>query len=176
MLTLGQSLPAFELNAVTADRQFTRIHSGSYPGKWLVLFFWPHDFTVICPTELTEFARLHSEFLDRDAEILGISTDSEYVHLAWREHKAELNQLPYPMLSDTKHELSRALGILDPATGVAQRATFIIDPTGVIRFVMVTDVNVGRNPQEVLRVLDALLTKALCACNWQPGEKTLTVN
>ena len=176
MLSLGEILPAFELKAVTKDKQFTSINQLSHPGKWLVLFFWPHDFTFVCPTELAEFGRLHRDFIDRDAEVLGISTDSEYVHLAWREHKAELNNLPYPMLADTKHELSRKLGILDPDAGVAQRATFIVDPQGVIRFVMVTDLNVGRNPQEVLRVLDALQTDELCPCNWQQGEKTLTVN
>ena len=104
---------------------------------------------------------------------LGASTDSEFVHLAWREHKQELNDLPFPMLADIKRELSTSLGILDKEEGVAQRATYIVDPEGVIRFVMVNDLNVGRNPKEVLRVLDALQTDELCPCNWEKGQATL---
>jgi peroxiredoxin (alkyl hydroperoxide reductase subunit C) len=129
----------------------------------------------VCPTEIAEFGRLNSEFTDRDAVLLGASTDSEFVHLAWRQQKPELSDLPFPMLADVKRELSQALGILDKNAGVAQRATFIVDPQGIIRFVMVTDLNVGRNPKEVLRVLDALQTDELCPCNWQKGEKTLDV-
>ena len=102
-----------------------------------------------------------------------MSIDSEYVHLAWRREKAELQALPFPMLADIKRELAGALGILDPEAGVAQRASFIVDPQGVIRFVYVTDLNVGRSPEEVLRVLDALQTDELCPCNWQKGAATL---
>jgi len=145
----------------------------SFPGKWTVLFFWPKDFTFVCPTEIAAFGKLEKEFRARDAQLLGVSTDSEYVHLAWRREKAELQALPFPMLSDIKRELAGALGILDPEAGVAQRATFIVDPQGVIRFVYVTDLNVGRSPEEVLRVLDALQTDELCPCNWQRGEDTL---
>jgi alkyl hydroperoxide reductase subunit AhpC len=105
--------------------------------------------------------------------LLGASTDSEYVHLAWRRDKDELKDLPFPMLADVKRELATALGILDAEAGVAQRATYVIDPQSVIRFVYVTDLNVGRNPQEVLRVLDALQTDELCPCNWQKGDDTL---
>ena len=102
-----------------------------------------------------------------------MSTDSEYVHLAWRKDKEELRDLPFPMLSDIKRELTGALGILDAQAGVAQRATYIVAPEGVIRFVYVTDLSVGRNPSEVLRVLDALQTDELCPCNWQKGQETL---
>jgi peroxiredoxin (alkyl hydroperoxide reductase subunit C) len=102
-----------------------------------------------------------------------VSVDSEYVHLAWRRERAELQDLPFPMLSDLKRELSGALGVLDPQAGVAQRATYVVDPQGVIRFAYVTDLSVGRNPAEVLRVLDALQTDELCPCNWQPGQDTL---
>ncbi|HNG96454.1 MAG TPA: redoxin domain-containing protein, partial [Acidobacteriota bacterium] len=105
----------------------------------------------------------------------GASTDSEFVHLAWRQHKEELNNLPFPMLADVKRDLTTGLGILDKNAGVAQRATFIVDPQGVIRFTMVTDLSVGRNPKEVLRVLDALQTDELCPCNWQKGEETIVV-
>src|SRR5690606_12157676 len=104
----------------------------------------------------------------------GVSTDSEYVHLAWRNTHPDLADLPFPMVSDIKRELSSALGILDRNEGVALRATFIVDPQGIIRFVTVNDLSVGRNPQEVLRVLDALQTDELCPCNWQRGEATLS--
>ena len=143
--------------------------SDSFAGKWQVVFFWPKDFTFVCPTEIAAFGKLDKEFKARDAQLLGVSIDSEFVHLAWRTEKDELRNLPFPMLADIKRELTTALGILDPEAGVAQRATFIVDPQGVIRFVYVTDLNVGRNPEEVLRVLDALQTDELCPCNWQQG-------
>ena len=142
-------------------------------GKWQVVFFWPKDFTFVCPTEIAAFGKLNREFSERGAQVFGVSTDSEYVHLAWRKDKEELRDLPFPMLSDIKRELTAALGILDPEAGVAQRATYIVDPQGVIRFVYVTDLSVGRNPAEVLRVLDALQTDELCPCNWQKGQDTL---
>lgn len=178
MKSVGQAFPSFNLKGVVSnemDKAFIDVTEGSYAGKWLVVFFWPKDFTFVCPTEIAEFGRLNMEFADRDAQVLGVSTDSEFVHLAWRQHKAELNDLPFPMLADIKRELSEALGIVDEAEGVAQRATFIIDPDGVIRFSMVTDMNVGRNPEEVLRVLDALQTDELCPCNWHQGEETIQV-
>jgi peroxiredoxin (alkyl hydroperoxide reductase subunit C) len=178
MLSVGQKLPDFKLKAtVSTDVKtaFTEVTNKSYKDKWLVLFFWPKDFTFVCPTEIAEFGKLNKDFKDRDAQVLGASTDSEFVHLAWRQHKDELKNLPFPMLADIKRELSTALGILDPQEGVAQRATFIIDPEGIIRFTMVTDLSVGRNVKEVLRVLDALQTDELCPCNWQKGEDTLKV-
>jgi peroxiredoxin (alkyl hydroperoxide reductase subunit C) len=176
MLSVGNPLPAFHLKATISNdiaSGFTEVSNESYKGKWLVLFFWPKDFTFVCPTEIAEFGKLNKEFKDRDAQVLGASTDSEFVHLAWRQHKEELNALPFPMLADIKRELTSALGILDPVEGVAQRATFIIDPEGIIRFTMVTDLNVGRNVKEVLRVLDALQTDELCPCNWQKGDAPL---
>jgi alkyl hydroperoxide reductase subunit AhpC len=176
MLSVGQKLPEFSLKATVSTElanAFTTVTESSFKGKWLVLFAWPKDFTFVCPTEIAEFGRLNNDFADRDAQVLGLSTDSEFVHLAWRQHKEELNALPFPMLADIKRELSNALGILDPEEGVAQRATFVIDPEGIIRFVMVTDLSVGRNVSEVLRVLDALQTDELCPCNWQKGQDTL---
>ena len=176
MMGIGQKFPGFKLTGVvnndvrTAFRDFD---VKSHAGKWLVVFFWPKDFTFVCPTEIAGFGRLNRDFADRDAQVLGISTDSEFVHLAWRKDREELRDLPFPMLSDIKRELSSALGILDPGAGVAQRATYIVDPEGVIRFVYVTDLNVGRSPEEVLRVLDGLQTDELCPCNWQKGEETL---
>ena len=176
MSGIGHRFPAFALTGVVSNDvqgAFQSFTHESFPGKWKVLFFWPKDFTFVCPTEIAAFGKLEKEFRARDAQLLGVSTDSEYVHLAWRREKAELQALPFPMLSDIKRELAGALGILDPEAGVAQRATFIVDPQGVIRFVYVTDLNVGRSPEEVLRVLDALQTDELCPCNWQRGEDTL---
>ena len=176
MIGIGEKIPEFKLKAVISndsDTAFTTINNATYKGKWLVLFWWPKDFTFVCPTEIAEFGRLNTEFQDRDAQILGASTDSEFVHLAWRNNKSELSDLPFPMVSDIKRELSQSLGILDPNEGVAQRATFIIDPEQTVRFVYVTDLNVGRNPTEVLRVLDALQTDELCPCNWEKGQATL---
>lgn len=178
MLQIGDKIPSFSLTATISNQvneAFTEITESSYPSQWLVLFFWPKDFTFVCPTEIAEFGKLNEEFKVREAQLLGISTDSEFVHLAWRQHNNLLNNLPFPMLADIKRELSTQLGILDKQAGVAQRATYIIDPEGIIRFIMVTDLNVGRNPQEVLRVLDALQTNELCPCNWQPGEATINV-
>ena len=176
MLTIGDRFPAFKQKAVVsleAGKEFDEISSADQPGKWKVIFFWPKDFTFVCPTEIAAFGKLDKEFKARDAQLLGVSTDSEYVHLAWRSTKDELKNLPFPMLSDIKRELTTELGILDKDAGVAQRATYIVDPEGVIRFVYVTDLSVGRNPEEVLRVLDALQTDELCPCNWKKGEETL---
>ncbi len=176
MLTIGNQFPSFNLKAVvSADAQepFVNINNDTYKGKWTVLFFWPKDFTFVCPTEIAAFGALSGEFAERDAQVLGLSTDSEFVHLAWRQNHDDLRELPIPMLSDIKRELSSELGILDQTEGVALRATFIVDPEGIIRFVSVNDLNVGRNPEEVLRVLDALQTDELCPCNWQKGEATL---
>jgi peroxiredoxin (alkyl hydroperoxide reductase subunit C) len=176
MLSVGQKLPEFKVTAtisIDADKAFTEISHNSYKDKWLVLFSWPKDFTFICPTEIAEFGKHNGDFKDRDAQVLGVSTDNEFVHFAWRQNHKDLKDLPFPMLADVKRDLSTALGIIDPSAGVAQRATFIIDPQGIIRFVMVTDLNVGRNVKEVLRVLDALQTDELCPCNWQKGSDTI---
>lgn len=178
MLTIGQRFPQFALTGVVTNdlnSAFQPLTEHSFPNKWLVVFFWPKDFTFVCPTEIAAFGRLEPQFKARDAQVLGVSIDSEYVHLAWRTEKQELRELPFPMLSDIKRQLSMRLGILDAETGVAQRATFIVDPQGVIRFVYVTDLNVGRSPEEVLRVLDALQTDELCPCNWRQGEATIKV-
>ena len=178
MLGIGQKFPTFNLKAAVSNdikTAFQDVNNSTYEGKWIVAFFWPKDFTFVCPTEIAEFGKLNKEFADRDAQVLGVSIDSEFVHLAWRQNHKDLNNLPFPMVADIKRELSDALGIIDPAEGVAQRATFIVDPQGIIRFVMVTDLSVGRNVKEVVRVLDALQTDELCPCNWQQGQDTLKV-
>jgi peroxiredoxin (alkyl hydroperoxide reductase subunit C) len=177
MLTVGDKIPAFNLKAVVSlekGKEFKDINQDTYKGKWTVLFFWPKDFTFICPTEIAEFGKRDKDFQDRNAQILGVSTDSEYVHHAWRTHHPDLKGLPFPMLADIKRELSAALGVLHKDEGVALRATFIADPEGIIRHVSVNDLSVGRNVSEVIRTLDAFQTDELCPCNWQKGEETLT--
>jgi len=178
MLSVGSKFPDFKVSATVSldkGKEFSDITQDSYKGKWKCYFFWPKDFTFVCPTEIAAFGKLNKEFADRDCQVLGGSTDSEFVHHAWRTHHADLKDLPFPMLADIKHELSNALGILDPNAGVCQRATFLVDPDNIIRFVMVTDLSVGRNPNEVIRVLDALQTDELCPCNWTKGQETLQV-
>jgi peroxiredoxin (alkyl hydroperoxide reductase subunit C) len=178
MLTIGQLFPSYSLKAVVSNDlkdAFIDVDSVANKGDWQVWFFWPKDFTFVCPTEIKAFGELQAEFADRDAKLFGASTDSEFVHLAWRRDHADLEDLPFPMVSDLRRELSGALGILDRDELVAMRATFIVDPMGVIRFVAVNDMNVGRNPAEVLRVLDALQTDELCPCNWQKGDEPLQV-
>jgi peroxiredoxin (alkyl hydroperoxide reductase subunit C) len=176
MLTVGDRLPQFALTAVSGKdpkTAFAPVTNATYAGKWLVLFAWPKDFTFVCPTEIVGFDELNSEFADRDTQLLGLSTDSDFVHLAWRQSREDLGRVAFPWLADIKRELSTALGILDKSEGVALRATFIVDPEGVIRHASVNDLSVGRNPREVLRILDALQTDELCPCNWQQGETTL---
>lgn len=176
MLTVGQKFPEFKLNSVVSieeGAEFAEINNGTYDGKWTVLFYWPMDFTFVCPTEIAAFGRADEEFADRDAQVLGASTDTHYVHLAWRNSHPDLKDLPFPMLADHKKSLAQALGILHEEAGVALRATFIVDPQGIIRWVNVNDLNVGRSVEETLRVLDALQTDELCPCNWSKGEDTL---
>jgi lipoyl-dependent peroxiredoxin subunit C len=178
MMTVGQKLPSFRLPAAVsleAGKQFQDIANDTFAGKWLVVFAWPLDFTFVCPTEIAEFGRRNADFADRDAQVLGLSCDSEFVHVAWRQAHPDLRGLPFPMLADKKRELCGALGILHPQEGIPLRATYIVDPQGVIRFASVHDLDVGRNVDEVLRTLDALQTGELCPCNWQKGEKTLEV-
>ncbi|WP_405489395.1 peroxiredoxin [Streptomyces sp. NBC_00096] len=175
MLTVGDKFPSYDLTAcvsLEAGAEFAQIDHKAYEGKWRVVFFWPADFTFVCPTEIAAFGKLNDEFADRDAQILGVSGDSEYVHHAWRKDHADLRDLPFPMLADSKHELMKDCGI-QGEDGFAKRAVFIVDPNNEIQFSMVTAGSVGRNPKEVLRVLDALQTDELCPCNWNKGESTL---
>ena len=177
MLTVGDKFPQFKVKATVAidnlDTAFTEIGNDTYKGKWTLVFFYPKDFTFVYPNEIKGFSDLNAQFADRDCQVLAASTDSEFVHLAWRRDHKDLKNLPFPMLADTAKRLTTALGILDEEEGVAKRATFLVDPDGVIRFAYVTDGSVGRNPQEVLRVLDALQTDELCPCNWNKGEEVL---
>ncbi|MFN7095248.1 MAG: peroxiredoxin [Burkholderiales bacterium] len=177
MLKIGNQFPNFNLTAVTGSDHISDFHQVSlthYGKQWKIFFFWPKDFTLVCPTEIAGFAKLEHEFKERGTVLIGGSTDSDFVHAAWRKSHPDLQPLTFPWLADIKKELATSLGILDIATGVANRATFIVDPDNVIRHVEMTDLNVGRNPQETLRILDALQTDELCPCNWQLGEATLS--
>lgn len=178
MLTVGAKFPEFKKKSVVSienGKEFKDITSEDHKNqnKWMVMFWYPKDFTFVCPTEIAEFNKNYEEFRDRDALLVGASTDSEYVHVAWRKHHDDLSDLKFPLLADTSKSLSEELGILEAEEKIAYRATFIVDPQGIIRFVSVNDLNVGRNVKEVLRVLDALQTDELCPCNWQKGQATL---
>lgn len=185
LLTIGDQFPAYDLTAVIGgdlskvdakqpDDYFTQVTSDDHPGKWRVIFFWPKDFTFICPTEIAAFGKFNDEFEDRGTQVIGVSIDNEFVHFQWRAQHDDLKKLPFPMVSDLKRELSAAAGVLN-ADGVADRATFIVDPDNEIQFVSVTAGSVGRNVEEVLRVLDALQSDELCACNWKKGDPTINV-
>ena len=177
MLTVGDTFPSFHLQAAVSldkGKEFQEISDAAYPGKWKVVFFWPMDFTFVCPTEIAEFGKRNGDFTDRDAQVLGASTDTHFVHLAWRNNHADLKDLPFPMLADTKRELSR--GARHPAQAgrrarCARRSSSI--PRASSAAVSVNDLSVGRNVDEVLRMLDALQTDELCPCNWKKGEETL---
>ncbi len=178
--SIGSVFPEFNKTAVVSrdkGKEFADINSEDHKkaGKWMVMFWWPKDFTFVCPTEIAEFNNHYEEFADRDAELIGASTDSEFVHLAWRNNHEDLRDLRFPMLADTSKSLAEQLGILEDNERIAYRATFIVDPQGVIRWVSVYDLSVGRNVAEVVRTLDALQTDELCPCNWQKGEETLNV-
>lgn len=179
LIGIGQKHPSFEKVSVVSrekGKEFKLLKSSElFDGdKWTVMFWWPKDFTFVCPTELAEFNSAHSEFDDRDTTLVGASTDSEFVHLAWRNDHEDLKDLKYPMLADTSKSLAEELGILEENEKIAYRATFIIDPEGTVRWVSVNDLAVGRNINEVIRILDALQTGELCPCNWEKGQETLS--
>jgi alkyl hydroperoxide reductase subunit AhpC len=178
ILGLGAEFPAFDKTAVVSlekGSEFQNITSEDHKNadKWLVMFWWPKDFTFVCPTEIAAFNDKAEDFADRDAVLIGASTDTEFVHLAWRNNHDDLRGLRFPMLADTSKSLAEDLGILEENEKIAYRVTFIVDPQGIIRWVCANDLSVGRNVDEVIRVLDALQTDELCPCNWKQGEATL---
>lgn len=179
ILSVGSSFPAFSKKAVVSidyNKEFSTIDSNELfnNGKWTVMFWWPKDFTFVCPTEIAEFGNHNPDFIVRNTQLIGASTDSEYVHLAWRKDHADLRDLSFPMLADTSKSLAEELGILEAEEKIAYRATYIVDPEGIIRWVCLNDLSVGRNINEVIRVLDALQTGELTPCNWKAGEATLS--
>ncbi|MDP4088632.1 MAG: peroxiredoxin [Bacillota bacterium] len=169
---VGREAPYFEMNSVTGDGEtFKKVSLDDYKGKWLVLFFYPLDFTFVCPTEITAYSKRYDEFKKMGAEVLGVSTDSEYSHQAWI--KGSLGKLNFPLASDYTKSTAYDLGILVEEDGVALRGLFIINPDGIIKYSVVHDLNVGRSVDETLRVLAALQSGGLCPIDWQPGEATL---
>jgi alkyl hydroperoxide reductase subunit AhpC len=180
ILSVGSQFPEFSKTAVVSlekGKEFADINSSDHisQNKWMVMFWWPKDFTFVCPTEIAEFNKKNTDFEDRDTILIGASTDSEFVHLAWRKNHDDLRDLKFPMLADTSKSLAEELGILESNEKVAYRVTYIVDPQGIVRWVSLNDLSVGRNVNEVLRVLDALQTDELCPCNWTKGEETIAV-
>jgi len=176
-LTVGDTVPSFVLpvqqGVAALPNGETLDITTAYPGKWKILFYWPKDFTFVCPTEIIGYGDLKGDFADRDAVLIGASTDTDFVHFAWRKSDERLAACDFPWLADNSKLLADALGIIVPGAGVPLRATFIIDPENVIQHITVNGLNVGRNPQETLRILDALQTDELCPCNWTEGQDTL---
>lgn len=176
LLSIGEKFPEFTVTGLVSlekGKEFREFSHADMHGKWTVVFFWPLDFTLVCPTEIAEFNHELKNFRSRETQVLGVSTDSQFAHLAWRSAHPDLRNLSYPMLADNKKELSEALGVLHPTEKVPLRATFIVDPEGVIRHVSAYDLSVARNVKEILRTVDALQTNELCPCNWEKGGKTL---
>jgi len=175
MLTIGDRFPKYRAKACFGnDKSDLRDVSNEYhAGKWAVYLFYPRDFTLLCPTELIEFARKAKEFAGRDTVLLAGSTDNEYCHLAWRQANPDLKVLSYPLLAAGK--LAEEVGVLEQTSRVCYRATYIVDPQGVIQWVNVCPLSVGRSVAETLRVLDAIQSDELCACNWKPGDPHLGI-
>lgn len=178
ILSIGSQFPEFKKKAVVSidmGKEFKNISFDEHKKakKWMVMFWYPKDFTFVCPTEIAEFNKNFEEFNSKDAVLYGASTDSEYVHLAWRNDHPDLKKLKFPLIADTSKSLAESLGILSEDERVAYRVTYIVDPDGIIRWVNANDLDVGRNIHEVIRVLSALQTGEKTPCNWEIGQKTL---
>ncbi|MGO8685095.1 MAG: peroxiredoxin [Thermoleophilia bacterium] len=170
MVQVGHQAPDFSLEGVLDD-EFVEVRLSDHRGEWVVLFFYPLDFTFVCPTEIRGFATRLGEFTELGAAVIGCSVDSKYSHLAWCEK--ELGKLGFPLLSDMTRAVTREYGVLLEEQGHSLRGTFIIDPEGTLRYAVVHDNNIGRNTDETLRVLQALQTGEMCPVDWRPGEATL---
>jgi peroxiredoxin (alkyl hydroperoxide reductase subunit C) len=176
LLGLGARFPDFSLQAcVSADpgSEFRTVTAQDLEGSWSAVFFWPQDFTFVCPTELIEFNRALREFRALDTRVFGMSADSEHAHLAWRKENPDLRDLAFPMLADDRKEVADELGILDPVEQVPLRATYLLDEGRRIRWLCVNDLSVGRSTGEVLRVLAGCQCGELCPANWKPGQATI---
>ena len=170
-LQVGQKAPDFAAQALLPDGSFKDVKLSDYKGKWVVLFFYPLDFTFVCPTEIKSFNQNYEGFKKLGAEVLAASTDSVYSHKAWAEK--ELGKIQFPMLGDTNHSISRSYNVLLQDKGIALRGTFIIDAGGILRSAVVNDLPVGRSVEETLRTLQAFQSGKLTGCEWKPGQKTL---
>jgi alkyl hydroperoxide reductase subunit AhpC len=171
MLMVGQKAPAFAVDAVVGKGDFKKISLEDFKGKWVVMFFYPLDFTFVCPTEILEFSKRNEEFKAMNAVVLGASVDSVHSHKAWIN--GGLGELKYPLLSDMNREVALKYGALIEDKGFTTRATFIIDPNGVLQYALYHNTAVGRSVGETLRVLDALQTGENCPVDWKKGQKTL---
>ena len=171
--SVGAAKPGFNHHEENGVSAFETITEASFPGKWKIIYFYPKDFTFVCPTEIVEFAKLNKDFEERDAVLLGGSGDNEFVKLAWRREHPDLSKLNHYSFGDVTGSLIDQLGVRDHAAGVALRATFIVDPDNTIQHVSVNNLNVGRNTEEILRILDGLQTDELCPCNRAVGGSTL---
>ena len=171
-IQVASPAPSFKTQALVG-KEFKTISSSDYAGKWVLLMFYPMDFTFICPTELVGLNDKHGDFADRDCVVLAASTDTVHSHLGWTKADARLSNLKYPLLADVTKSLSRSYGVLLESEGIALRGTFLIDPNGVLRWACVNDGSAGRSVDEMIRVLDALQTDKLCPCNWKKGDATL---
>ncbi|MCP9839545.1 peroxiredoxin [Synechococcus sp. J7-Johnson] len=177
---VGLQAPEFTATAVV-DQEFQTVTLSQYRGKYVVLFFYPLDFTFVCPTEITAFSDRYGDFSSRNTEVLGVSVDSQFSHLAWIQtdrKQGGIGDIAYPLVADLKKEIASAYNVLDEDAGVALRGLFIIDPEGVIQHATINNLAVGRNVDETLRVLQAFQhVKAnpdeVCPANWTPGEKTM---
>jgi alkyl hydroperoxide reductase subunit AhpC len=173
MSMIGQNAPEWSGVAHLRGEE-KAIGSADYAGKWYVLYWYPMDFTFVCPTEIKGFQKLLGDFADEQVEVIGASTDSFYAHKAWfADRNTFPEEITHPVVADTNHSLSRAFHVLKQDQGVAFRATAIVDDEGVVRSMSVNDLSVGRNPQEVLRTVQALRSGGLCAAGWKKGDANL---
>lgn len=168
---VGQVVPEFGGQALMPDGSFKDIKLSDYKGKWVIMFFYPLDFTFVCPTEIRSFNENYKIFQELKAEVISVSTDSVFSHKAWTEHG--LGKVSFPMLADTNHQVSKLFNVLIPEKGISLRGTFIIDPSGVLHSAVVNALAVGRSVEETVRTLQALQTGELTGCGWKPGQKTL---
>ncbi|MBI5392100.1 redoxin domain-containing protein [Candidatus Woesearchaeota archaeon] len=177
MITIGQKIPEFEVEAYQHD-EIKKIKSSDYKGKWMILLFYPADFTFVCPTELEEAAGLHDDFKKEGAEVFSVSTDTVFVHKAWHDNSTAIKKIQYPMLADPTGNLCKAFGTYIDHEGLSLRASFIIDPDGIPRWFENHDNSIGRNTKEILRKLKAAKyvrehPGEVCPVSWEPGKKTL---
>ncbi len=175
---IGQQAPPFSVQAYDrtqtgCEDEFIRVSLADLKGKWVCLYFYPLDFTAVCPTEIVSFNESLNQFQERECVVLTASTDSVFTHKGWCDSNRDLAGLKHLMLSDTTHEMCRAYGVLKEDAGIAYRGVFLIDPTGIVRWLAIYDLDIGRDVNEVLRVLDALQTDKMCPCNWKPGQATI---
>jgi alkyl hydroperoxide reductase subunit AhpC len=170
MSMIGQPEPAWRALAYEKGEQ-RQLSNQDFKGKWHVLYWYPLDFTFVCPTEIKGFQDLSSEFGDEGVAVIGVSTDSFYSHKAWfGDRKTFPKDITHPVIADTNHAVSRAFGVLKEDQGVAYRATVVVDDKGIIRSVAMNDLSVGRSPREVLRTVQALRSGGLCGADWKKGE------